>query len=119
MLSLDLERILKIKEYCEDIEQSIARYGRSYETFQADTVYQYSLSFCILQIGELSGRLSAEFRNATDHQIPWTAIKGMRNVVVHGYGSIHLETLWQTIQNDIPILKKFCEEELAKAQEQR
>ena len=54
MLSLDLQRILKIKEYCDDISNALTRYGISFEAFQEDTLYQYSVSFCILQIGELS-----------------------------------------------------------------
>ena len=41
----------------------------------------------------------------------------MRNIVAHGYGGIRLDIVWQTVLNDIPILKQFCEEELAKCQE--
>lgn len=117
MLSLDLQRILKIKEYCDDISNALTRYGISFEAFQEDTLYQYSVFFCILQIGELSGGLSAEFRQATNDRIPWSAIKSMRNIVAHGYGGIRLDIVWQTVLNDIPILKQFCEEELAKCQE--
>lgn len=117
MLPLDLQRILKIKEYCEDIAGATARYGMSYEAFQEDTIYQYSVSFCILQIGELSGGLSEEFRQATSSRIPWSSIKSMRNIVAHGYGGIRLDIIWQTVLNDIPVLKQFCEEELAKGRE--
>ena len=36
-------------------------------------------------------------------------IKAMRNVVVHAYGSISVQTTWETIEQDIPVLKAFCE----------
>ena len=32
-----------------------------------------------------------------------------RNVVAHNYGKIDKEILWETIMNDIPALKEYCE----------
>jgi uncharacterized protein with HEPN domain len=29
----------------------------------------------------------------------------MRNALIHGYDSVNLVTVWNTIQNDLPILK--------------
>ena len=117
MLSPDLQRILKIKEYCDEIADTIARCGNSFEAFDSDKDYQKSIAFSVLQIGEISGGLSAEYRQSTAQSIPWSRIKSMRNIVVHDYGSIRLEIVWQTVQNDIPVLKQFCEEELAQGQE--
>lgn len=34
----------------------------------------------------------------------------MRNIVAHHYGEIDSETLWDVIVDDIPPLKKYCEE---------
>ena len=70
---------------------------------------QHSVSFCILQIGELVGRLSDELRAATVSEINWTAIKGMRNIVVHDYGNVDQEEVWTAATQDVPILKAFCE----------
>ena len=41
--------------------------------------------------------------------IPWNAIKGMRNVIVHGYGSIDDEILWDSAGEDIVKLENFCQ----------
>jgi uncharacterized protein with HEPN domain len=30
----------------------------------------------------------------------------MRNALVHGYYSVNLRTVWNTVQNDLPVLKK-------------
>ena len=79
MLPPDLQRLEHIRDYCNEIQKTIERYGNSFETFDNDVDYQRSVSFCILQIGELSGQLSPEYRQATASRIQWGPIKGMRN----------------------------------------
>ncbi len=114
MLSPDLQRLNHIYDYCHEIEKTIARYGSSFDIFDKDADYQRSVSFCILQIGELSGALSPEYRAATADSMPWTAIKGMRNLVAHNYGSMSREIIWETATHDIPLLKDFCQKQLEK-----
>lgn len=77
MMSPDLQRIQHIRDYCDAIAKTIARYGHSYEIYASDPDYQRSISFSILQIGELSGGLSAEFRQETANRIQWGPMKAM------------------------------------------
>lgn len=77
MLQPDRQRLEHIRDYCIEIKKTIIRYGESFEAFDSDADYQRSVSFCILQIGELSGGLSVEFRKATADRIQWGPIKGM------------------------------------------
>lgn len=112
MLQPDMQRLTRIRDYCLEIEKTILRYGKSFEAFDADVDYQRSVSFCILQIGELGGGLSEEFRAATSGQVQWGPMKGMRNMVAHHYGSMNREMIWETAVKDIPELKKFCDEQL-------
>ena len=37
-------------------------------------------------------------------QIPWAQMIGMRNRLVHGYGFLDLDILWQTVGEDLPEL---------------
>lgn len=113
MLSPDLQRIKHIRDYCTEIEKTIHRYGRSFEIFDQDADYQRSISFCILRIGELSSHLSQEYREATATRVQWGPIKGMRNPVAHSYGSMNRDIIWETAVTDIPVLKAFCDEQLA------
>ena len=113
MLSPDLQRIKHIRDYCTEIEKTVTRYGRAFAIFDSDPDYQRSVSFSILQIGELSGGLSQEYRQATADRVQWGPIKGMRNLVAHNYGSMSREIIWETATTDIPALKHFCEEQLA------
>ena len=105
----DLQRVRHIWEYCDEIEKTMDRYGRSFEIFDRDADYQRSLAFSILQIGELSGGLSEEYRAATGDRVQWRAMKGMRNLVAHHYGAVDRRVVWETVLTDIPNLKEFCQ----------
>ena len=100
--------------YCEDIASFIERFGNDYAVFTGDRAYFNAVSMCILQIGELSGSLSEEFRADTAGEIPWSNIRGMRNIVAHDYGSLDEELVWETANYDIPHLRAFCDKMLAK-----
>ena len=108
----DLQRIQHILDYCRAIEKTVQRYGNSFEIFDQDEDFQRSISFSILQIGELSGGLSEEYRKKTSNRVQWGPIKGMRNMVAHSYGSMDRQISWETAIVDIPTLKQFCEEQL-------
>ena len=46
-----------------------------------------------------------EFKQS--HQsIPWLVIEKMRHVLVHGYYTVSPEKVWETVQEDLPVLKK-------------
>ena len=36
--------------------------------------------------------------------VPWTAIYGLRNRIVHDYGSVNLDIIYSTLKDDIPEL---------------
>lgn len=112
MKSADLQRIEHIRDYCAAIEKTIQRYGASFEVFDQDEDYQRSISFSILQIGELSRGLSQEFRSETADRVQWGPMRGMRNLVAHNYGNMSRDIIWETAVTDIPALKRFCEEKL-------
>ncbi len=64
---------------------------------------------CIIQIGELVSRLSDEFLEQ-NKQIPWHAIKSMRNLHAHDYDRVDLDIVWNTLREDIPDLYKQLED---------
>lgn len=97
-----------IVSYCLQIEETIQRFGDSVETFQTDVIYRNAVALCILQIGELVGNLSEDFR-AKHSTIPWRQIKAMRNIVAHKYGTIDPDTTWEIIKDDIPALQNYCQ----------
>ncbi len=64
------------------------------------------------QVGELAKKLSEAYIIGTNYQIPWEKVTGMRNRFAHEYGNMNYEMIWKTASRDIPVLKKFCEEQL-------
>lgn len=93
MTQPDRQRIQHIRDYCEEIRKTIERYGEGFAVFDQDADYQRSIAFSILQIGELSGGLSEEYRKATSSRVQWGPMKGMRNLVAHSYGSMNREII--------------------------
>ncbi|MEI3060145.1 MAG: HepT-like ribonuclease domain-containing protein [Oscillospiraceae bacterium] len=65
----------------------------------------------ILQIGELSGGLSAEYRQATADRVQWGPMKAMRNLVVHNYGRMDQAIIWETAPVSHIIVNPTTEQE--------
>ena len=59
--------------------------------------------FRLIQISENSDRLTNDFK-ASHNGIPWRAIKGLRNRLVHEYGNVDLSIVYETVITDIPQL---------------
>jgi len=113
MKDSDIQRIKHIREYCVDIADAIDVFGKEYQMFNENIHYLNSVSMSIMQIGELTGGLSAEFKGR--HPMLWGPIKAMRNLFAHAYLSMNREVIWDTAVNDIPELLKFCDNILAEA----
>ena len=74
-----------------------------------DPVVFYGFVKLVEIIGEASYMLTKEFQ-ADNPQVPWKEMVAMRHVLVHGYYTIEPVDLWNTIQNDIPVLKTQIEQ---------
>ena len=107
----DMQILEKIVGYCEDIEHAHSEYHRDYAVFCSNPTYRNAVALCLMQIGELTKKLSQEFKD-NHSEIPWRAIRGMRNVVAHEYGTIDVETVWETAENGTKELREFCQREL-------
>lgn len=99
-----------IQHYCEDVQETLKRIGSDKAIFESDKDFRNSICMSLLQIGELTGHLPEDFREATKPTIFWPAIKGMRNLFAHNYGAIEIDRVWETAVSDIPVLLKFCDE---------
>lgn len=97
-----------IRAYCEDIEETVNRFGNVKSIFDADRDYRNSVCMSLLQIGELTRLLPEDFRENTKGTIYWPAIKGMRNLFAHNYGAVDVRLVWETATKDIPTLHQFC-----------
>lgn len=88
------------------------------EKIESDPIVFFGFVKQLEIIGEAVYMLSKEFRNQ-HKDVEWDVIEGMRHVLVHGYYQIRPTQLWNTIQQDIPVLKPQIEsllDEEAKAE---
>ena len=95
----------KIIGYCNDIEIFTNRFGNDFENFVSDRA---SCGMCIVQISELTTRLSKDFKEKNS-EIAWNQIKGLRNIFAYDYESVKFEILWEILTEDIPALKAQIE----------
>jgi uncharacterized protein with HEPN domain len=65
------------------------------------------LSFAIVRaieiVGEAAAKVSTEAQ-ASLPQMPWPNIISMRNRLIHGYFDIDLDRVWDTLNDDLPVL---------------
>ena len=79
--------------------------GISLESLEDNEILCDSVMFRLIQISENSGKLTPGFK-LMHKEIPWHAIKGMRNKIVHEYGDVEFDVVHQTVTQDIP---EICE----------
>ncbi|MCL2108738.1 MAG: DUF86 domain-containing protein [Oscillospiraceae bacterium] len=116
MKNRDIMILKKITQYCGEIAETIERFELTFDMFDSDIVPRYTISMCILQIGELANKLTPELR-ATYNEVPWRDIISMRHRAVHDYESVDMETLWNIVTKNVPVLKKYCETILVQIEE--
>jgi uncharacterized protein with HEPN domain len=77
--------------------------GRERTDLDTDQMLLFAVVHAIEIFGEAASRISAETQ-ATSPDIPWHAIIGMRNRLVHVYFAINTAIVWQTVTQEIPAL---------------
>ena len=81
----------------------------SQEELGTNEVLLDSMLFRLIQISENAKKLSEEYK--TEHNsVPWTAIYGLRNKIVHDYGNVDLDIVYSTLTEDIPELLQSIEQ---------
>jgi len=65
-------------------------------------------------IGEAAGHIPTDIR---DHyrSIPWDKMKAMRNIMIHEYFGVDLETVWKTAKDALPGLKNEINKTLSES----
>ncbi|MAS32456.1 MAG: hypothetical protein CL610_00530 [Anaerolineaceae bacterium] len=97
----NITRLRHILEACQKIMAFTDNESR--DSLEADEKLQLSLVRLVEIIGEAASRTSHDFRQKYD-QIPWAAIIGMRNRLVHAYFDVDLDVVWDTVIIAIPEL---------------
>ena len=65
-----------------------------------------SIMFRFIQISEHIKKLTIDFRNEHSN-IPWKNIIGLRNRIVHEYGNVDLDIVYDAVKEDIYVIEKL------------
>ncbi len=92
-----LNSIVQIEKYLLEIKNDK-------QSFLEDIEKQDAVIRRLEIIGEASKRLETDFKTQFP-TIPWKQIAGMRDVLIHDYGEVDIDLVWDAVLQDIPILK--------------
>ena len=100
----------KDKFYLENILDSIKQIekflkGFDKAAFLKSDLHQNAVIRKLEIIGEATKRISVSLK-VTHEDVAWRKPAGLRDVLIHDYLGIDIEKVWQTVVNDLPVLKK-------------
>jgi uncharacterized protein with HEPN domain len=64
------------------------------QTLEETDYLQDAVVRCLEVIGEATKRLSQDFRDRHP-EVPWRAMAGMRDLLIHAYDRVDLEEVWE------------------------
>ena len=97
----DMIRLQHMLDHAKEAIELIA--GKDKAELQRDRVLELALIRLIEIVGEAGAKVSSSTQLKYP-SIPWPQIIGMRNRLIHGYDSVDLDVLWDTIEVDLPPL---------------
>ena len=100
----DLQVLRKIYDHINSVITYCERCN-TLDDFQSDTMRVEACVFNLMQIGELAKTALSDEVKTQITTIPWKQLYGMRNRIVHGYSGVDMRIVWDTIHDDLPVLK--------------
>lgn len=94
--------VVHIRECLERIDGYVTG-GRS--EFMTSILIQDAVLRNLQTLAESSQRVSDGCRSAHP-EVPWRALSGFRNILVHGYLGVDLARVWQIVEEELPGLRE-------------
>jgi len=99
-------RIRDILSNAENIQRFTA--GMTYDNFLDDPRTVRAVAFELTTMGEAVRAIPLDIQDMFP-EIPWEKMQGIRNILVQEYFRLDEEIIWETLQNDIPLLNILLE----------
>ncbi len=77
----------------------------SFADFRRDNKTISATAFVLSQIGEQAERISEDFQ-ASNPQIDWNGIIGLKNQIAFDYDNVNLHIVWKAVHNSLPELER-------------
>lgn len=103
----------RLPDYIDHMQQAAADacgfvVGMTRDEFEADKKTQQAVIMSLIILGEAATKVMDGYADfaAANPNVPWRAMRGMRNRIAHGYFDINLDVVWDTVQTALPELQK-------------
>jgi uncharacterized protein with HEPN domain len=100
-----LDAMEKVQQFVKDI---------SYEKFSKDDKTIFAVVRALEIIGEATKNIPGETRTENP-DIPWKDMAGMRDILIHEYFGVDIETVWLTVTKKIPEIKPLIKKIMDKS----
>jgi uncharacterized protein with HEPN domain len=103
----------RLADYLSHMRQATAEAleftaGMDRSSFDADRRTQQAVIMSLVILGEAATKIMAAHPDyaAIHPELPWRAMRGMRNRFAHGYFEIDLDVVWNTVSTALPELQR-------------
>jgi len=103
------DRILLVKIINEINFLNTTLLSFNFEMFNKNEEKKRATCMTLINIGEKVKLLSNEFKS-NNSSIPWKQIAGLRDVTAHGYDTLRIDIILETITDRLPKVKILIEE---------
>ena len=96
---------IRLEDMIEAAEK-IVRYAQQMADFQTFCSNEMAVDAVIRNV-QIVGEAARHVPDEVQSRYPgvdWAGMRGMRNILVHQYGSVRLDVVWNVTQIDIPAL---------------
>lgn len=77
--------------------------GMTLEEFLENEEKIFAVTRALEVIGEAAKQVPVQVKRHYP-EIPWRAVAGTRDKLIHAYFDVHAELLWSTVDDDLPVL---------------
>jgi uncharacterized protein with HEPN domain len=97
----DTIALRQMLDHAKRIRRLLSGYEKS--AFEHDERSYFAILHLLAIVGEAANCVQPETRERYP-EVPWRALVGMRNRIIHGYDVVDVDIIWDTVSNDIPDL---------------
>jgi uncharacterized protein with HEPN domain len=117
-----IDSLRDIVRYCDQVDEFVA--GFTQAQFEHDRKTYSAVLYSLQTIGEAAIRLDKEEKRLGEAglierlypNVPWPDVRGLSNIVRHGYDEIDAEIIWKTAATSIHPVRDAARQEIARLQ---
>lgn len=104
-----------IQHRCRRIQTILSGFNTSLDAYLSDDIHSDAISYNLFCIGDSASKLREGYRAATGASVPWDRLISLSDDIQHRFLDVDLLDVWRTATEDIPVLCRICDAQLAQA----